>query len=383
MPRALRFLVFVTVLALFCQISAVAAPCDAAYFLPTPGAEAPQTSAAAAVLLDVASGALLVQKNASERLPMASTTKIMTALVALDILSPDTVVSIPREAVGVEGSSIYLYEGERITVKTLLYALLLSSANDAAAALAIEAAGSIQAFADLMNAKATALGLADTHFCNPHGLHDAAHYTTARDLAVLTAAALADTRFAEIVSTPRYTAKQDGSDATRLFLNHNRLLRSYEGAIGVKTGFTKAAGRCLVSAAQRDGLTLVAVTLNAPNDWRDHTALLDFGFAEYEAFCPTPQAVALPVVGGTRPSVTLSPAPTPCITLPRNHAEIDVTVELPRFLYGDFQKGVKKGRILYRLEGKTIAEVPLVTDEASERLPESGFWARIKSTFKK
>ena len=194
--------------------------------LPAPKTAAPATSAASAALLDVNSGCFLVEVGGDERRPMASTTKIMTALVVLEHCALGETVTVPREAVGVEGSSIYLFEGEEITVGTLLYALLLSSANDAAVALACHTAGSVSTFADMMNERAAALGLADTHFTNPHGLFDEAHYTTAKELALITAAALQNETFAKIVATPRYSAPQNGTDATRLFLNHNRLLRT-------------------------------------------------------------------------------------------------------------------------------------------------------------
>lgn len=338
---------------------------DIAPTLPRPTTPAPATSAASFVLLEGNGGGVLAEKEADVRRPMASTTKIMTALVVLESLPLDTVVTVPPEAVGTEGSSVYLFAGERITVETLLYALLLSSANDAAVALAIATSGSVTAFADRMNQKATELGLSDTHFSNPHGLHEKEHYTTARDLARLTLAALKNSTLSHIVSTRRHTVPQNGTDATRLFLNHNRLLRTFEGAVGVKTGFTRVAGRCLVSAAQRGGLLLIAVTLSAPNDWRDHTALLEWGFSEYEAFAPTPSPLTVPVVGGSTTTVTLAPEIPPAITLPRGHGKITAVVEAPRFLFGGFEAGEVKGRILYYMDGTPILSVPLSTTTAS------------------
>jgi D-alanyl-D-alanine carboxypeptidase len=314
---------------------------------------------------------------------MASTTKIMTALIVLERLPLERVVTVPAEAVGIEGSSVYLYAGEQITVETLLYALLLSSANDAAVALAVETAGSVADFAALMNEKAARLGLSNTHFCNPHGLHDEAHYTTARELALLSAHALQSEAFAKIVATPRHTAKQNSTGATRLFRNHNRLLSSYGGAIGVKTGFTKVEGRCLVSAAAREGLTLVCVTLSCPDDWRDHTALLDFGFATYEHFSPAPPALTLPVVGGTCGEVALVPALTPALTLQKPHTPIECVTELPRFLFGGFAAGKEVGALIYRLDGIEIARIPLVTAVAVEKESPPTLWARIKRIFQK
>ena len=346
-----------------------------------PSAPAPAVSAKAFALLEAGTGALLAAHNENERRPMASTTKVMTALVVLERQSPDTVVTVSPDAVGVEGSSVYLYAGEQITVRTLLYALLLSSANDAAAALAIHTAGSIAAFADLMNAKAAELGLADTHFCNPHGLHNEAHYTTAKDLARLAHAALSNPLFAEIAATKRYSAPQNGTDAARLFLNHNRLLRSYEGAIGVKTGFTKASGRCLISAAERNGLRLIAVTLHAPDDWRDHTALLDWGFSQYVALPTAPDALSLPIVGGTMQTVRLLPTSAPTLTLPSNHGTLRCAVIAPRFLFAPVSAGETVGRIVWYQDGAVLTEIPLVTDTAVPTPRAPTLWGRIKRFF--
>ena len=364
---------------------ALPAIATAEQYYPPPLSDAvpPATTAKAMALLDADSGTLLAEKSADEHLPMASTTKIMTALVVLDHLPLDRVVTVSPEAVGIEGSSVYLYAGEQITVETLLYALLLSSANDAAVALAIETAGSVADFAALMNEKATALELKNTHFCNPHGLHDEAHYTTARELALLTAHALKNEHFAKIVATRKHAAPQNGTDATRLFLNHNRLLSSYADTIGVKTGFTKAAGRCLVSAAKRDDLTLICVTLSCPDDWRDHTALLSFGFSEYVRFTATPEAFSLPIVGGECGEVTLAPQGAVSLTLPRDHAEIKCTVLLPRFLFGGFDAGKEVGTLIYRLDGIEIGRISLITATACAPEEPLSIWARFKQFFQK
>ncbi len=346
---------------------------------PTP----PKTGALSAVLLDVTGDRFLLLQNADERRPMASTTKIMTALVVLGKCGLDEIVTVPPEAVGVEGSSIYLFAGERITVRTLLYALLLSSANDAAVALACHTAGSVADFAAMMNACAREMGLTDTHFTNPHGLYDEAHYTTARELALIAREALQNDTFAEIVATRRYSAPQLGEEGgTRLFLNHNRLLKSYEGAVGVKTGFTKKSGRCLVSAARRDGLLLLAVTLNDGGDWQDHKMLFDWGFAHYEGFCPTVAPISLPVVGGTANTVSITPVGAVSLTLPRTHGEITLVTELPRFLFGGFEGGRVVGRLLYYMDGKVIATVPLQTAEAVPRATlRRGFFKRLGDIF--
>ena len=241
----------------------------------------PDCSASSAILYCPASGSVLFQKNADERRPIASTTKIMTALTVLrkggDLDRPFV---IPPEACGIEGTSVYLQPGETLSVRDLLYALLLASANDAATALALCCSGSIPAFADEMNRIAEQIGLEHTHFVNPHGLDHPEHYSTASDLALLVSAAFEDVVFREIVSTRRYSIPApDGG--RRVLLNHNKLLTRYPDCVGVKTGFTKKSGRCLVSAAERDGILLIFVTLNDPNDWNDHAALLDYGFSLY------------------------------------------------------------------------------------------------------
>jgi len=239
-------------------------------------------SAKSAVLYDPSSAKFLYTKNADARLPMASTTKIMTALVAIENSRLDVFVEINDNAIGTEGSSLYLKKGEVMTMEDLLFGLMLRSANDAAAAIAYEISGSIEAFADKMNEKAENLGLADTHFTNPHGLDDKEHYTTARELAIISGEALKNEVFLKIVSTKKHVIKNFDGEA-RLLINHNKLLNMYADTIGVKTGFTKKSGRCLVGAAERDGVRLITVTINAPNDWQDHISLLNYGFKKYEA----------------------------------------------------------------------------------------------------
>lgn len=307
-------------------------------------------SAQSAVLINADSGDILFRQNESARLPMASTTKIMTALVAVEAMKPETPVTITAEAVGVEGSSIYLTEGEVLTLEELLYALLLSSANDAATAIAVAVAGSVDAFSELMNQKAMSLGLKDTHFVNPHGLDNPEHYTTAYELAVITREALSNDLLKAIMSTQRKTISHNGDSGVRLLLNHNKLLRTYEGAIGVKTGFTKKSGRCLVSAACRDGLTLIAVTINAPDDWQDHTDMLDYGFSLYDRveLCPV-GAFEAPVwvVGGTSEYVMVRNTESLTLSLPKDRSTIFCIVELPRFLYASVSKGATVGHLVY------------------------------------
>lgn len=241
--------------------------------MPAQAVQAPAVSANAAIVYDASTQEILWEHNSTQRSLIASTTKIMTAFLVIQICPLDQTVIVPPEAVGVEGSSVYLKAGECLCVKELLLGLMLASGNDAAVALAIHAAGSVENFVKLMNWEAERLQLNDTRFANPNGLDDEENYSTAKDLAILTANALENPAFAGLVRTKNATV------GGRMVVNHNKLLWSYEGCIGVKTGFTKAAGRILVSAAERDGRRLIAVTIDDGNDWRDHAALLDYGFS--------------------------------------------------------------------------------------------------------
>lgn len=242
-------------------------------------AQANLSSAAAYALIEQSSGRIIKSGNADSHLPMASTTKTMTALVVLEHCKLDEVVSVPDEAVGTEGSSMYLKYNEVISVEDLLYGLMLLSGNDAAVALAVHVGGSVEGFVEIMNAKAEEMGLKDTHFITPNGLHDNEHFTTALELAKIGAEALKNETFRKIVST-QYHTSSTGS-VTRTMKNKNALLWDYEGAIGVKTGYTMAAGRCLLFAAERDGMTLVGAVLNCRPMFEAAAELLDYGFANY------------------------------------------------------------------------------------------------------
>ena len=321
----------------------------------------PSVSARSAVLADADSGRVLFAKNADEKLPMASTTKIMTALVALEHADPSITVSVDARAVGIEGSSAYLFAGERLTLYDLIYCLMLASANDAAAAIAYAVAGGIPEFAELMNEKAKKLGLFSTRFETPHGLDSEGHYTTARDLCALTAHALKNKDFAKIVACNAKTVESDVQKHS--LFNHNRLLRSYEGCIGVKTGYTKVSGRCLVSAAERNGLTLICVTLGAPDDWNDHRALLDYGFRHYSSvpLCTAGQCFYQPpVVSGDLRKVILITKENLRATLAGETDGITFTVECPRFLWALPTPGQSIGCVVFYKNGIFLAKTELI-----------------------
>ena len=259
-------------------------------------------SAQKAILMDGETGRVIYEKRADEKSLIASTTKIMTAIIICEQCNVLDRMCIPKEAVGIEGSSIYLKEGEVLTLQELLYGMMLHSGNDAATALAIYCGGTVEGFADLMNDKARMLKLTGTHFVNPHGLDAPDHYSTARDLAILACYAMENPIFAKTVSTKSVTIDH------RPFINHNKLLWRVEGADGVKTGYTKAAGRILVSSAQRQGRRLVAVTIEDGNDWADHAALYEDGFRQYNIRQVVSKGQILgrlPVFGGVEQNVAI------------------------------------------------------------------------------
>lgn len=337
-------------------------------------------SAQAAVLMEAATGEIVFAKEGETRLPMASTTKIMTAIVALENGDLNKPIRIAEEAVGVEGSSIYLTAGETLTLEELLYALLLESANDAAAAIACAVSGSIESFSEAMNRKAAELGLTNTHFTNPHGLDNEEHYTTASDLAKLAVYALGNPDFARIVSTYKKTIPLKDGEGTRLLLNHNRLLKQYADVIGVKTGFTKRSGRCLVSAAEKDGIRLVAVTLNAPDDWQDHRAMLDYGFSQYsnvtlaESGEYTWEIACTGALDGKLTVTNTDSLSFICHGTP----EITHVIDAPHIVYPPICEGDTVGTVRFFNHGEEIGSLPLTAAESVE-IPadERGFFEKL------
>lgn len=255
--------------------------CLASYSLAFAYGKEFETTARSAIVMERTSGRVLYSKNCDEHLPIASTTKIVTALTVINNANLDDVVEIPAEAVGIEGSSIYLRAGEHLTVRELLYGLMLRSGNDAAVALALHTAGGVEQFAEMMNETASNLGLKDCHFVNPHGLHDDNHYCSANDLAVITCKALNNPDFCEIVSSKSYRIANEGYEYDRVLINKNKLLSNCDGADGVKTGYTKKAGRCFVGSATRNGMQVVVVVLNCGPMFEETASMLDAAFANY------------------------------------------------------------------------------------------------------
>ena len=242
---------------------------------------APVVGAKAYVLMEASTGRVLLENNRDAKLPMASTTKIMTCLLAVENGNMDDIVTIPKEAVGQEGTSIYLREGEKVAFSDLVYGLMLASGNDAAVAIAIHLAGSVEAFAQMMNEKAREIGANNSNFVTPNGLPDDNHYTTAYDLALISSYAMQNEKFCEIVGTSKKDLAEDDDSPARYLRSKNKILYQYEGGNGIKTGYTKAAGKCLSAGAKRGNMQLVAVVLNDYDMFIDCMALLDYGFEHY------------------------------------------------------------------------------------------------------
>lgn len=338
----------------------------------------PSNSAHAAVLVNAATGELLFSQNADDRMLIASTTKIMTAMVALECCSPDEKVKIIEEYTKVEGSSIYFAAGDIYTVEELLCGLLLASGNDAALALAYHCAGSVDDFAQMMNNKAASLGLFNTCFKNPHGLDAEGHYSSAADLATITCEALKNELFSEIVASKTYNINGHS------YRNHNKLLWQYDGCIGVKTGYTMAAGRSLVSCAIRDGLKLVCVTLSDPDDWNDHANLYDWAFStfEYKSLLPLNNLWRVPVISGAVDSVGVEVA-VETGELIRKDAKLSYKLQLPQFIYAGVKAGEVAGRVFVYLDGEEIGEYPLVYSSDVPLAENTGMtvWERIKKVW--
>ena len=344
----------------------------AAVFFPL---NANAVSAKKAYVLDAVSGRVLYEKNATDQSLIASTTKIMTALIVCEQCNVLDRMRIPKEAVGIEGSSMYLKEGEVLTLQELLYGLMLSSGNDAAVALAIYCGGTVEGFAALMNDKARVLGLTGTHFENPNGLDCPGHYSTAKDLAKLAAYAMENPIFYKTVSAKNVKIGE------RYLTNHNKLLWRVNGADGVKTGFTKAAGRILVSSATRDGRRLIAVTIDDPDDWDDHAALLEEGFSQYsvQRIVTAGDCVdTLEVVGGENHRVEVLAAADFAYAITAEERP-QLAIPGPGFVYAPAVEGAEAGYAYVLIEGKAVGKVPVVYGQTIEQTPteEKSFWQKL------
>lgn len=355
---------------------------------PAFAAAPPQISAKSAVVVNADDGTVLYAKNEHERLAIASTTKIMTALLTLEAAAKkNRTVTITPEMVRVEGSSMGLRAGDQLTLRDLAEGMLLVSGNDAANSAALCLDSSLEKFADRMNAKAAELGMKDTHFVTPSGLDSGSHYSSAGDMAILACAAMENADFSAIVRQKSMQIHFISPDKTCTFPNHNKLLSMYKGCVGIKTGYTRKAGRCLVSSAEKNGVRVIAVTLSDPDDWRDHTRLLDYGFSQLvclnidDSSC----CISLPVVGGTRQTVKTFGTSGGSVVI-RGSDSVQKTVEAPKFLYAPVRIGQVLGRVRYTCGSKALAETELI---AAENVPQrqiqknwfQNIWDGIKGLF--
>ena len=332
-------------------------------------------SAEKAILMDANTGRVLYEKDPDRRSLIASTTKIMTALIICEQCNVLDRMQIPKEAVGIEGSSIYLREGEVLTLQDLLYGLMLHSGNDAAVALAIYCGGTVSDFAQLMNDKARQLGMTGTHFENPNGLDSPGHYSTARDLAILAAYAMKNPIFAQTVSTKSVRAGQ------RSLTNHNKLLWRVNGADGVKTGFTKAAGRILVSSVTRDGRRLICVTINDGNDWADHAALMEEGFSRYhlQQILEEGECVGtVEIAAGQSDRVQLLAGSSFSFPLAETE-QVEIILSGPGFSYAPVVQGQQAGYAYVCIGDSCVGKVPVVYGQTVEQeppAPKKYFWQK-------
>lgn len=345
--------------------------------------EAVSDSAKATILIDADSGRVLYENNSKKKLPMASTTKIMSALLAVENGNLDEQFKVDDNAIKVEGSSMGLQSGDLVTQRDLCYGMMLPSGNDAANATAVRVSGSIEKFVSLMNKRAGELGLKSTHFVTPSGLDDYTddHYSTASDMAKLTAYALKNTTFAEICSTKSVKLKFGNPPYDRWLSNSNKLIGACEGIVGVKTGFTDKAKRCLVSACRRNGKTLICVTLNDPNDWRDHSNLYDFGFSQYKSVSlkPVVSVFKVPVVGAEEDTVSASCKNEIKVSVHKDEEDkITQVVVLNQVNYAPIINGEQLGYVNYYIDNRLIGQTEIISDESvCEKETELSFFEKL------
>lgn len=344
---------FVSLLLAFALLGPTAAYADGA----------PGISAHSAIVIS-GGGEVVFEKNADERMLIASTTKIMTALVALENAKLDDRVEIPAQCCGVEGSSMYLRPGDEYTLEELIRGLLLVSGNDAASAIAVHTAGSEGKFVAMMNSRARSLGMADTHFENPHGLDAPEHYSTARDMGRLMAVCMNNPDFARI------SAMTSSAVGGQTLINHNRLLSLCQGCTGGKTGYTQAAGRCLVSCCQRGEGCFICVTLSAPDDWNDHMKLYDWAFSGFSTRLVTEGvSFEVPLISGSGAIARLIPEDM-YLFLP-NSAQVELRAELPWFVFAPVKAGEEGGSLAAYLDGVELGRCRLLFEKdipAAERM---------------
>lgn len=347
----------------------------------------PNTSASSAILISANDNRVLFSKNERERRSMASTTKIMTALLALEQAdSNDKEIKITDEMVRVEGSSMGLLPGNIITISNIAKGMMMCSGNDAANSIAIAISGSAAEFSKLMNERAKQIGMIDTNFVTPSGLDSDEHYSTAYDMSVLGAYAMENKKFYDIVSQTNAKVNFIEPKEVHCYSNHNRLLKMYDGCVGIKTGFTTKSGRCLVSCAERNGVRLVAVTLNDRDDWKDHEEMFNYGFSKVKSIELNDSSTKLEVdvVGGILDSIFAIGGTTSLVTIPNEDIDkLERIIEMPSFLYAPICKGQIIGKIKYKLNDEVIAVNDLVASNDNKIMVKKSTIYNIKSFFSK
>ena len=345
--------------------------------------ETVKTSAAAFVLYCPQNGSIILSKNENERKKPASTTKLLTSLITLEYAARGNSKVTFTEKMTAEGSSMYLEYGDTVKLSDLAAGMMMCSGNDAANAAAIAISGSYEKFSGIMNSRAQSIGMKNSHFVTPSGLDDDNHYTTAYDMALLMGEVLRNKQLAELISQKSATVDFIKPEKHMTYTNHNRLLSMYGYCIGGKTGYTDAAGRCLVTAARRDNLTLICVTLDDKNDWKDHTALYDYGFSKLGCYRDSQFSAEIPAAGGETDTVTVS-ADNPCelVVSKGSESKIKRVVRLDSFLFAPVKQGDTVGEIEYSLNGKTLKRTVLKAQNGAKyKSGKKGLLEKIKEIF--
>ena len=343
-------------------------------------------SAECAVLISQQTGEVIFKKNAYKHHSMASTTKIMTSLLAAQSGKLHDEITVSKEMILVEGTSMGLLPGDSVSLYELIYGMLLPSGNDAANVTAYYLGGNVENFVKKMNTKAKEIGMENTNFVTPSGLDDEMHYSTAYDMALLGRYAVGDPVFRSVCSSKKASLSYGNPPYKRTLYNHNRLLESYKYALGIKTGFTKKSGRCLVSYAEKDGTGLIAVTLNAPNDWNDHKLMLEYGFSKLKRYVFKPVIPEyMDVVGGNVENLKISCEQFEYDSL--EHRNVIQKLVIDKFAYAPIKKGDKLGEVMLYLDGSYIGSTDICAAEdvglLIQKQEEKSFFQRIKERFLK
>ena len=349
-----------------------------------PGDALPNVTATSAIVIEASTGHVIYSRNAEQRMFPASTTKMMTLIMALESGRMDEIVTVGSNADGAEGSTLWLNAGENIPLRELLYGMIMVSGNDAAIAIAEHLDGTVYQFAEHMNKRVAELGAKNTHFTNPHGLPDDNHYTTAHDLAILAAHGYKLAEFENIV-TAKEVSYDWIHDFPKILRSENQMLWLYRGGNGIKTGYTDKAGRCLISAAKRDGIQIISVVLDSEYMWNDSILLLDYGFnnVKFEKLVKADEVVKnIPVMSGRKKSVQVKTTGEIVMPIFGNDEPYQVVYDLPKVLNAPVTNGQKVGQVRVMYGEKEAASVDIIaTADVEQKSFFRWFWEKIKSFF--